>query len=92
MFVDLFNPNGPKCDTSKEVPNGGLFTKKNRDHFLEQSLFLIEAIVVTGSHFTKLMHNECSPLSNSPDLDTIVKFMLDRFDCLGHTKDTLLRN
>jgi hypothetical protein len=89
-FVIAFNPNRPKGNASKEVPNFGLRAILIRDPFPKESLFPIEAIVVARVNPTKFMHDISSPPPCPPSLNTIPKFMLDRLASVRKAKNALL--
>ena len=91
-LVVVFNPNGPKSKVSKEVPNFDLRAILLGKPFTEESLFLIETIIVTRFHPTKFIHDVGGPPPHPPNLDTIPKFIFDRLTSIGKTKNTLFRN
>lgn len=69
-FVVTYNPNGPKRDTAKKVPNFlGIFP--------QASLFPLEAIKVASYDLAEIMHYEHGPSPSPPNLDAIPKFMFD---------------
>ena len=78
-FIITLNPNGPKRSAPKEVPNFDHFTKLFGDPFPKHHLFPIKVIIVARFNPTKFMHNECGPSPCPPSLDTIPKFVFDRF-------------
>jgi hypothetical protein len=89
-FVVAFNPNGPKCNTPKEVP---YLKKKCRifgNPFSKQCLFPIEPIVIAISNPTKFKHSYCGPSPHPPSLDAVPNFMLVRLACTREAKITLL--
>ena len=74
-----FNPNGPKRNASKKVPNfnfGAILLGKS---FPKESLFPIKTIIVARSHPTKFLHNVGGPPPRSPSLDAIPKLVFNRF-------------
>ena len=89
-FVIPLNPNGPKCNTLKKLPNGFLLAILYGNPLAKKRLFPIEAIVMAGAHSIKLMHNESGPSPSFPSLDAIQKFMLNRSTFIRQAKDTLL--
>ena len=84
--------NGLKSNTAEEMPNFDHLTEFVRDHFTKNGLFPIETIEVAGPNSAQFMHNIGGPPSSPPSLNTIPKFMLDRFISVRKTKDALLRD
>ena len=91
-FIVTFNPNGQKCNASKNVPNKNLLVILFGESFPEQSLFPIETIIIANANPVKLVHIESSPSPYSHGLHMIPKFMFDRFARVEHAKDTLFEN
>ena len=90
-FVITLDLNAPKCNVSKEMPNLNHFAKFVHDYFSKQCLFPIKAIIVVGSHPTKLVRNEGGSSLDPPCLDAIPKFVFDRFTHIRETIGALLR-
>ena len=91
-LVIPLNPNSPKCDASKEMPNLDFFTKFLRNTLPKNCLLPIECIIIFGPHSAKIVHNSGSPTPRPPSLDAIPKFMLHGLARMRKTKNTLLRN
>ena len=82
-FVIAFNPNGPKSNASKKVPNFDLRATLLGEPFPKERLFPIEGIVVARTNPTKFMHDVGGPPPCPPSLDAIPKFVLDRLTTLN---------
>ena len=91
-FVIRFDPNGPKRNASKEVPNFDHFAIPFGNSFPKQNFLPIGPVMVGCSHPTKFMHNEHGPSPCPLGLVAIPKFMFDRLTCITEAKHTLLRN
>lgn len=65
-FVIAFEPNGPKRNVTKEVPNFDLFAKLLQDPLPKQSLFPI-----AGPNPTQLMHDKHDPSPSPSRLNAI---------------------
>ena len=89
-FIVTFNPNGLKHNAPKEVPNFDHFTKLLGGFFPKHHLFPIEVIIVARSNPTKFMHNERAPSPCPPCLDTVPKFMFDRFISIREAKKCIV--
>ena len=78
-FVISFDPNGPKSNAPKKVPNFNHFSISLGDSFPEINLLPIEAIVITGPHPTKFVHDISSPSPCPSSLNAVPKFMFNKF-------------
>jgi hypothetical protein len=89
-FVIAFNPNRPKGNASKKVPNFNLRAILLGKSFPKERLFPIEAIIVARSDPKKFVHDASGPSPSHPSLDAIPKFVFDRLASIRETKDALL--
>ena len=88
-LIIVFNPNGPKGDTSKKMPIFNLGAILLEKSFPKESLFSIHIIIVVRPHPTKFMHDISNPPPRHSSLDAIPKFMLDQLTSIGRTKTAL---
>jgi hypothetical protein len=77
IVVIAFDPDGPKRNTPKEVPNFHLFA-------------IFWGNLFPSSNFAKFMHNKRGPPPCPPSLNAIPKFILDRLVCAREAKNILL--
>ena len=84
------NPNSPKCNVAKKVPNLNIYDKLLRIFFPKESLLPMKTLIIVSLNPTKFMHDEGVPLLGSPSLNEIPKFMFDWFAYILEAKDTLL--
>jgi hypothetical protein len=57
-FVITFNPDGPNCNASKQMPNLNVFAELFGNPFPKQCLLPIEIIILASSSPAKFMHNK----------------------------------
>ena len=88
-LVVPLHPNGPKSNTSEEMPNFDHLAELVRDPFTKNCLFSIETIKVAGSNSAQFVHNIGGPPLNPPSLYTLPKLVLEPFTSVGKTKDLL---
>ena len=88
--IIAFNPDGPKSNASKEVPNLNHFSVFFGNPFPKNNFFPVEAIMVAHANPTKFMHDEGSPSPSSPSLNAIPKLMFNRFANIREVENTLL--
>lgn len=71
------NPNRPKHDAAKKVPNFDFLTIVLRNPFPREDLFLVEAITFAHGNPTTSAHDEGHPLPCLTCLDAIPKLSLN---------------
>lgn len=70
-FVVAFEPDGPKRNVFKNMPNLDHFTKFIRKFFTKQCLLPIEVVIIARSTPHKFMHNERGPSPRPHGLDVV---------------------
>ena len=91
-LIITFDPDGPKHNTSKKVPNYDHLAVLFGNPLSKHDLFPIEAVIISGSNPTKFLHNECGPSPRPPSLDAIPEIMFDRLTGVGEAKHALFRD
>ncbi len=77
-----FDPNDPKRDTSKKVPNLNHFAKLFRNPFSEHRLFPIKIAVIPHPNPANFVRDARSPTPNPSSLDATPTFMLNGLTCI----------
>lgn len=88
--IITFNPNRPKHDVVKEVPNLDFLNKVYRNPFPVESLFSMETIIVARSNPTKFVHDESHPPPCSSGFYAILNLMLNQFTSVRKAKNALI--
>ena len=91
-LVVALDPNGPKSNAPKKMPNLTFGPVLPRDPFPEKSLLLIETIEVVRPNPAKFLHNIGGPPPSLSCLNAITKFMFNRLACVREAKDALFRD